>query len=333
MRHSDSAQGMRPVSFVALGGRYQVRATFGFDSRRTPGAASTATGLVSRCPPTVRALRRMTTRPPGFPGNRRVVACHDAPTPAWSTPPRPLRCARDNLPSNARRGRLTNHAFRGTSKRPAGSQSNALSPWVTAGPRITRMRLAGDAWLGRDWIPTGFRTRFQRSHHGILSPLTGLSRHTRWCMTRHCIVNDPNPEASHRPKLYGAETTELGPVVQDVTRDHGLAPLARLGTGVARRPASHENPVRTRENAFSSIACERVAGLRLPAAPARIRQCTQRIGAPRRHTMPSAQAVGKRAGGARPYFSQPICAKVTGHFFRLYLRPRCPGSGDNQRIL
>ena len=43
----------------------------------------------------------------------------------------------------------------------------------------------GSGWrptlAGWDWIPTGFRTRFQRSHHGILSPLTGLSRHTRWC--------------------------------------------------------------------------------------------------------------------------------------------------------
>ena len=44
----------------------------------------------------------------------------------------------------------------------------------------------GSGWrptlAGWDWIPTGCRTRFQRSHHGILSPLTGLSRHTRWCM-------------------------------------------------------------------------------------------------------------------------------------------------------
>ena len=36
---------------------------------------------------------------------------------------------------------------------------------------------------GWDWIPTGFRTRFRRSHHVILSPLTGLSRHTRCAMT------------------------------------------------------------------------------------------------------------------------------------------------------
>ena len=45
----------------------------------------------------------------------------------------------------------------------------------------------GSGWrptlAGWDWIPTGFRTRFRRSHHGILSPLTGLSRHTPWCTT------------------------------------------------------------------------------------------------------------------------------------------------------
>ena len=44
----------------------------------------------------------------------------------------------------------------------------------------------GSGWrptlAGWDWFPTGFRTRFRRSPHGILSPLTGLSRHTRCCM-------------------------------------------------------------------------------------------------------------------------------------------------------
>ena len=45
-----------------------------------------------------------------------------------------------------------------------------------------------------------------------------------------------------------------------------------------------------------------------------------------------AQAVVKRGGGAgRTSVSQSW--KVTGHFFRLHLRPRCPGSGHNQRIL
>ena len=33
------------------------------------------------------------------------------------------------------------------------------------------------------------------------------------------------------------------------------------------------------------------------------------------------------------YFSQPILEGLTGHFVRLYLRPRCPGSGHNRRIL
>ena len=55
-------------------------------------------------------------------------------------------------------------------------------------------------------------------------------------------------------------------------------------------------------------------------------------GAPRRHTMPSAPAVVKRGGGAgRTSVSQSW--KVTGHFFRLHLRPWCPGNGHNRRIL
>ena len=55
-------------------------------------------------------------------------------------------------------------------------------------------------------------------------------------------------------------------------------------------------------------------------------------GAPRRHIMPSAQAIVKRGGGARRTSVSPSW-KVTGHFFRLHLRPWCPGSGHNQRIL
>ena len=48
--------------------------------------------------------------------------------------------------------------------------------------------------------------------------------------------------------------------------------------------------------------------------------------APRRHTMPSAQAVVKRGGGARRT-SVSQSWKVTGHFFRLYLRhPGFPGN-------
>ncbi len=102
-----------------------------------------------------------------------------APTPARSPPPRPLRCGEiafrpthDVGPHKQCISGL-NHAAYGlpvNASRPGSPQAHASlgSGW--------RPTLAG--W---DWIPTGFRTRFQRSHHGILSPLTGLSRHTRWC--------------------------------------------------------------------------------------------------------------------------------------------------------
>ena len=119
-----------------------------------------------------------TTRPPGFPGNP-PARMPRAPTPARSPPPRPLRCGEiafrpthDVGPHKQCISGL-NHAAYGlpvNASRPGSPQAHASlgSGW--------RPTLAG--W---DWIPTGFRTRFQRSHHGILSPLTGLSRHTRWC--------------------------------------------------------------------------------------------------------------------------------------------------------
>ena len=122
-----------------------------------------------------------TTRPPGFPGNP-PARMPRAPTPARSPPPRPLRCGEiafrpthDVGPHKQCISGL-NHAAYGlpvNASRPGSPQAHASlgSGW--------RPTLAG--W---DWIPTGFRTRFQRSHHGILSPLTGLSRHTRCCMVR-----------------------------------------------------------------------------------------------------------------------------------------------------
>ena len=119
-----------------------------------------------------------------------------APTPARSPPPRPLR-----------RGEITfrpthdvgphkqcisglNHAAYGlpvNASRPGSPQDHASlgSGW--------RPTLAG--W---DWLPTGFQTRFQRSHHGILSSLTGLSRHTRWCMARSQGTGRPSPETRSR---------------------------------------------------------------------------------------------------------------------------------------
>ena len=62
----------------------------------------------------------------------------------------------------------------------------------------------GSGWrptlAGWEWIPTGFRTRFQRSHHGILSPLTGLSRHTRWCMVAALPPKGPLIHPPHAPR-------------------------------------------------------------------------------------------------------------------------------------
>ena len=130
-----------------------------------------------------------TTRPPGFPGNP-PARMPRAPTPARSPPPRPLRCGEiafrpthDVGPHKQCMSGL-NHAAYGlpvNASRPGSPQAHASlgSGW--------RPTLAG--W---DWIPTGFRTRFQRSHHGILSPLTGLSRHTRCCTNRDWPAHGPN---------------------------------------------------------------------------------------------------------------------------------------------
>ena len=121
-----------------------------------------------------------TTRPPGFPGNP-PARMPRAPTPARSPPQRPLRRGEMTFRPTHDVGPRTqcisglNHAAYGlpvNASRPGSPQAHASlgSGW--------RPTLAG--W---DWFPTGFRTRFRRSHHVILSPLTGLSRHTRWCTT------------------------------------------------------------------------------------------------------------------------------------------------------
>ena len=118
-------------------------------------------------------------RPPGFPGNP-PARMPRAPTPARSPPPRPLRGGdvafrpthdvgpRDQCISGLNHAA---YALPVNASRPGSPQAHAS---------------LGSGWwptlAGWGWIPTGFRTRFRRSHHGILSPLTGLSRHTRWCM-------------------------------------------------------------------------------------------------------------------------------------------------------
>ena len=122
-------------------------------------------------------------RPPGFPGNP-PARMPRAPTPARSPPPRPLRGGdvafrpthdvgpRDQCISGLNHAA---YALPVNASRPGSPQAHAS---------------LGSGWwptlAGWGWIPTGVRTRFRRSHHGILSPLTGLSRHTRWCTS--CTV-------------------------------------------------------------------------------------------------------------------------------------------------
>ena len=112
-----------------------------------------------------------TTRPPGFPGNP-PARMPRAPTPARSPPPRPLssddvafRPTHDVGPRNQCISGLNHAAYElpVNASRPGSPQAHASlgSGW--------RPTLAG--W---DWIPTGFRIRFRRLRHVILSPLTGL---------------------------------------------------------------------------------------------------------------------------------------------------------------
>ncbi len=123
-----------------------------------------------------------TTRPPGFPGNP-PARMPRAPTPAKSPPPRPLssgdvafRPTQDVGPRNQCISGLNHAAYElpVNASCPGSPQAHASlgSGW--------RPTLAG--W---DWLPTGFRTRFRRLRHVILSPLTGL-------FPAHALVHEPD---------------------------------------------------------------------------------------------------------------------------------------------
>ena len=156
-----------------------------------------------------------TTRPPGFPGNP-PARMPRAPTPARSPPPRPLRCGEiafrpthDVGPHKQCMSGLNPAAYGlpVNASRPGSPQAHASlgSGW--------RPTLAG--W---DWIPTGFRTRFQRSHHGILSPVTGLSRHTRWCTNRNWHATVPTTGASSTDGV-GSWAAHVGHRIQPIARE------------------------------------------------------------------------------------------------------------------
>ena len=146
MRHSDSSPPI-PPRFVAFARRYHP-STCG-SLRRTPGATSTASGLVSRCP-----------RPGGlYDGDDEASRGPGKPTRTHATRSDPGEVAastasetrRDDLPSNARR-RPSHSMHFGAQLRGLRAPCERFAPWVTPGPRITRFRLAAD--LGRMGLDT-----------------------------------------------------------------------------------------------------------------------------------------------------------------------------------
>ena len=168
-----------------------------------------------------------TTRPPGFPGNP-PVRMPRAPTPARSPPPRPLRRGEMTFRPTHDVGPRTqcisglNHAAYGlpvNASRPGSPQAHASlgSGW--------RPTLAG--W---DWIPTGFRTRFRRSHHVILSPLTGFSRHTRCCTNRHGPARC-SPTGSSPADAIRHWSAESGHPIEDLTAEDDFTPLPGWAPG------------------------------------------------------------------------------------------------------
>ena len=154
-------------------------------------------------------------RPPGFPGNP-PARMPRAPTPARSPPPRPLRGGdvafrptQDVGPRDQCISGLNHAAYAlpVNASRPGSPQAHAS---------------LGSGWwptlAGWGWIPTGFRTRFRRSHHGILSPLTGLSRHTRWCTNRNGTPTVPTTPASSTD-VARSWAAHDGHRIQDVARE------------------------------------------------------------------------------------------------------------------
>ena len=109
-----------------------------------------------------------TTRPPGFPGNP-PARMPRAPTPARSPPPRPLK--RDEMTFRPTHDVGPHkHCISGLNHAAYGLPVNASRP----GSPQAHASL-GSGWrptlAGWDWIPTGCRTRFRRSHHRHLLPL------------------------------------------------------------------------------------------------------------------------------------------------------------------
>ena len=165
------------------------------------------------------------------------------------------------------------------------------------------------------------------------TPFYGSRQMTRWLRRQGDTVSRKRVRRLMR-LLGGARDL---PTAQDVSGGPGAQGLSLPVT----RSADHATEPRVVHGCYLYPIAARLSvprrgdGLGEPQGPATGPARSDMhvaSGAPRRHTMPSAQAVGKRGGGARST-SVSQSWKVTGHFFRLYFRPRCPGRGHNRRIL
>ena len=117
-----------------------------------------------------------------------------------------------------------------------GAQSRGLrapcerfAPWVTPGPRITRFRLAAD--LGRMGLDTHrVSNKVSKITSRHLVPLDRAFPAHALVHDSKLTVNDPDPEASHRPYCTTladrARSSGSGRYTRPRTR-----PLARRGTG------------------------------------------------------------------------------------------------------
>ena len=159
-----------------------------------------------------------------------------------------------------------------------------------------------------------------------------------WC---DVLVVDASRECQSRANqsnsgVIGVEQPRAPVPRSDRGRSRG-ASAAAFGFSINRAPCSGRPDSSGSEHRTSMrVVGDSTLVVLLPAAvsatgPTRSRTHAA-CRAPRRHTMPSAQAVVKCGAGARRT-SVSQSWKATGHFFRLYLRPRCPGRGHNRRIL
>ena len=169
---------------------------------------------------------------------------------------------RDNLPSNARRRPSQTMHF-GAQSRGLRAPCERFAPWVTPGPRITRFRLAAD--LGRMGLDTHrVSNKVSKITSRHLVPLDRAFPAHALVHDSKLTVNDPNPEASHRPILYdsGRPSSVIWFRTLHATTDSATRPPRDRVRSRSPRIDLY------RKHAFSTPRLEMVAGLLLPAAPA-----------------------------------------------------------------